>query len=82
LAFDLTKTRSHNQVMLMSQETRIASLEAGNAELRSELEQACQALAEADSAQSLLSTSRDEKEQECTRLHTEVDELKEKKPKL
>jgi hypothetical protein len=37
-ALDLTKIQSDNQAMLASQETCITALEAGNAELRSELE--------------------------------------------
>jgi hypothetical protein len=57
-------------------------LEADNARLHSELEQACQALAEADSAQNSLSVSRDEIEQECAKLCTDVDALKQENSKI
>jgi hypothetical protein len=62
--------------MMVEQDARIATLEASAVELRSELEWARQALAEADSAQSSLSMSRDEKEWEGSKLCADVGIIK------
>jgi chromosome segregation ATPase len=58
---------------------RIAELESDNVRLRSEPEQARQALAEADAARSSLSTDQEKLERECARLRTAVDMLKQEK---
>jgi chromosome segregation ATPase len=58
---------------------RIAKLESDNVRLRSELEQARQALAEADTARSSLSADQEKLERECARLRMAVDMLKQEK---
>jgi chromosome segregation ATPase len=68
--------------MVVAQGARTAELEADNAKLRSELEQAHQASAEADVARSSLCASQDELERECVRLRTGVDALKQEKAKI
>jgi chromosome segregation ATPase len=78
-ALDLSKAHVRSRVMVVAQGTRTAELEAENAKLQSELEQARQVLAEADAAWSLLCASRDELEWECTKLDTGVDTLKREK---
>jgi seryl-tRNA synthetase len=81
-ALDLTKAHAHNRAMVVAQGAHTAELEADNAKLRSELEQAHQASAEADAARSSLCASRDELERECVRLCTGVDALKQEKAKI
>jgi regulator of replication initiation timing len=75
-ALNLSKARARNQALVMAHEACIAELQTDNARLRMELEEARQALAEANAAQSSLPMSQEELEQECVGLRATVDTLK------
>jgi hypothetical protein len=68
--------------MVIAHGARTAVLEDDNARLCSELEQAYQALVEADFAQNSLSVSQDEVEWECVMLRVDVDALKQSHAKI
>jgi hypothetical protein len=81
-ALDLLKAGAHSRTMVVAQEACTVELEADNPGLQSELEQAHQALVEANTAQSSLSVNRAELERECMGLCTTVDKLKEENAKV
>jgi phosphodiesterase/alkaline phosphatase D-like protein len=74
---DLSKACARNSAMEVAQGVRTAELESDNAMLWSKLEQARQALAEADSAWNMLSANQEKLEHECAELRAAVNALKE-----
>jgi sulfur carrier protein ThiS len=69
----LMKARTHKQAVEVVQGSCVAELEADNAKLLVELEQARMSLTEADAAKL---------EEECTRLHAAVSTLKQEKEQI
>jgi hypothetical protein len=78
-ALDLSKAHARNRAMEMAHGACTTELESNNARLWSELEQACQALAEADAARSSLSMDWEKLERECMGLRTSINMLKQEK---
>jgi hypothetical protein len=71
-ALGLSKARAQNHTMEVAQGVHAAELESDNAKLRLKLEQAHQALAEADATWSTLSMDHEELERECAGLLTVI----------
>jgi sulfur carrier protein ThiS len=78
----LMKARTHKQAVEVVQGSCVAELEADNAKLLVELEQARMSLTEADAARNSLSVSHEKLEEECTRLHAAVSMLKQEKEQI
>jgi hypothetical protein len=76
-AIDLSKAHMCNGAMEVAQGACTVELDSDHAKLWSELQWACQALADADVAQSSLSADWEKLERECVGLHIAIDVLKE-----